>query len=111
MILRNTVIDLLFVLFLILSIAGCREERPNGVLSDDEMEKIIYELYMTDGALGAEGIFNDTVSSEYYNSVFNENGITKERFDSTLKWYSEHLEDFERVTENVSLRIEKERDR
>ena len=93
---------------ILMALSSCGDNRPDYVLSDEAMESLLFDIYMTDGALNAKGEeLNDSVVTEYYNSVFKAHGTTREQFEQSVTWYSSHLEAWEKVTENVAIELEK----
>ena len=99
---------LLGILMLSLALASCGEKRPDNVLDDESMESLLYDLYMTEAAITAKGgEVSDTLATEYFNSVFKAHNVTKEQFEESVRWYSSHLESWEKVTQNVSIELDK----
>ena len=39
--------------------------------------------------------------------MFKAHNVTKEQFEESVRWYSSHLEAWEKVTQNVSIELDK----
>lgn len=95
----------LIILFVLLAIVGCR---PRGVLSNREMRDLLYDLHRTDGALQVIGYnygHNKELSS-YYQSVLDKHGITQAQFDSSLVWYTDNPQIFNKIYPKVISRLQ-----
>lgn len=90
---------------LLLALAGCR---PRGVLSSREMRDVLYDLHRADGALQVAGYnySHDEELSACYKSVLDKHGITQARFDSSLVWYTDNPQIFNKIYPKVVARLE-----
>ena len=75
------------------------------------MEKVLYDLHRADGILQTSGIYyrQDGELNSYYLSVMEKNGITQAQFDSSLVWYTDNPQIFNKIYPRVISRLEKER--
>ena len=97
------------VLFLLTCIVACGPERPGDILSDSQMEEVLYD-YHAAKALGEVVSPSDKYKATlYYLNVFEKHHTTEEKFDSTLSWYSSHPEAFDKVYQKVIKRIQDEK--
>lgn len=88
-----------------LAIVGCR---PRGVLSNHEMRDVLYDLHRMDGALQTIG-YNygrNEETSAYYQSVLDRHGITQAQFDSSLVWFTDNPQIFNKIYPNVIARLQ-----
>ena len=89
---------------------GCR---PHGVLSNREMRDVLYDLHRVDGALQVAG-YSYGHSQEvagYYKNVLDEHGITQAQFDSSLVWYTDNPQIFNKIYPKVIERLEEDYER
>lgn len=95
------------VCFLLIAIAfvGCR---PRTVLSNREMRDVLYDLHRVDGAMQIAGYnygHNQELAS-YYKSVLDKHGITQAQFDSSLVWFTDNPQIFNKIYPKVLERLE-----
>lgn len=102
---KSFVICCLVVSAVLVSLVGCR---PKGVLSNQEMEDLLYELHMTDGVIDQAGMVygHDEEQRAYYAVTMQKLGITQEEFDSSIVWYTHHPQTFNKIYPKVMKRLE-----
>lgn len=91
----------------LLTIGGCR---PRSVLSVREMREVLYDLHRADGAIQVAGYnySHDKELAVCYQSVLDKHGLTQAQFDSSLVWYTDHPQIFNKIYPKVVERLEKE---
>jgi hypothetical protein len=97
------------ILCVLLAMVGCR---PNGVLSNKEMRDVLYDLHRVDGALQTAGYnygHNEEVSA-YYQSVLDNHGVTQAQFDSSLVWFTDNPQIFNKIYPKVVARLQADYD-
>ena len=97
------------ILCVLLAIVGCR---PRGVLSNKEMRNVLYDLHRVDGALQVAG-YNYGHNQElaaYYKTVLDEHGVTQAEFDSSLVWYTDNPQIFNKIYPKVIARLQEDVD-
>lgn len=84
---------------------GCR---PRGVLSNREMRDVLYDLHRADGAIQVAGYnySHDQEVAAYYKNVLDKHGITQVQFDSSLVWYTDNPQIFNKIYPRVIERLE-----
>ena len=84
---------------------GCR---PRGVLSNREMRNVLYDLHRVDGALQVAGYnySHDQELAGYYKNVLDKHGITQAQFDSSLVWYTNNPQIFNKIYPKILERLE-----
>ncbi len=87
---------------------GCHNERPSTVLSQNEMEDVLYDYHL---ALAMAQFSKDSI--DWYTHVYAEAalrkyGITKADLDSSLVWYAEYTRDLYDIYKNVQARMDRE---
>jgi hypothetical protein len=78
--------------------------KPSYVLSEKKMEKVLYDMYIAEAEMTNNySIFtSDSVKKrELLNSVLAKHKISKEKLDTSLVWYSAHLEKFMKINEKI----------
>ncbi len=97
--------QILFLFLLSIVVVGCR---PSGVLSPDEMRDILYELHRADGAIQAAGYnySHDQEVAGYYKNILDKYGITQAEFDSSLVWYTDNPQIFNKIYPQVMERLD-----
>lgn len=95
------------VLLMCVAMMGCR---PRGVLSNREMRDVLYDLHLTDGAIQVAGYIysHDEEVAGYYKNVLDKHGITQAEFDSSLVWYTDNPQIFNKIYPKVIARLEKD---
>ena len=96
---------LLIILCVLLAVVGCR---PRGVLSNREMRDVLYDLHRADGALHVAGYnySHDQELAGYYKNVLDKHGITQAQFDSSLVWFTDNPQIFNKIYPKVLERLE-----
>ncbi|MDE7081580.1 MAG: DUF4296 domain-containing protein [Muribaculaceae bacterium] len=100
----------LSVLWLLL--AGC-DRRPDGVLSDSEMESLMTDMILADAyrQTAAGRAMPDSVSLHLGESVMKAHGVSYAELDSTYAWYARNLDDYYKLYGRVQKRVAARRDR
>ena len=100
----------LIILCVLLVVVGCR---PRGVLSNSEMRDVLYDLHRVDGAIQVAGYnySHDQEVAGYYKNVLDKHGITQAQFDSSLVWYTDNPQIFNKLYPKVLERLEADFDR
>ena len=90
-----------------LCLIGCR---PRGVVSQQKMMDLLYDLHKAEGVLQQAGYSygNDEELNKYYAVVLEQHGVTKAQLDSSLVWYTAHPRRFAYVYPAVVARLEAE---
>ena len=92
----------LLVTLLLVAFTACTP-RPKGVLSQQKMVKVLYELHRADGILQTQGYNygHEEELNRYYGTVLQKQEITQAQFDSSLVWYTAHPKQFARIYPRV----------
>lgn len=92
-------------------LAGGCEKRPEGVLSDAEMEKLLTDMLLADAleqsAPGRE--LPDSVRLSLGESVMKAHGVDYATLDSTYGWYAKNLDLYYKMYARVEKRLDKTR--
>ena len=93
------------MLLVCVAMLGCR---PRGVLSNREMREVLYDLHRADGAIQVAGYnySHDQELAGYYKNVLDKHGITQAEFDSSLVWFTDNPQIFNKIYPKVIERLE-----
>ena len=100
----NPIISVLFSAFLFFACSN----RPSYVLSESKMENVLYDTYLAEAEISANYTIFSSDSArkqELLNSVLKKHNITEAVLDTSLTWYSGHLEKYFRINENIHKRF------
>lgn len=99
----------LFVSLLLLLFSGCQTRRGEGVLSPRVMERVLYDYHMAQSMAMALPRDRRYERELFYQYVFDKNHITKEEFETSIRWYTRYPKDFHQIYVNVRAKAESER--
>ena len=93
------------MLLVCVAMLGCR---PRGILSNREMRDVLYDLHRADGAIQVAGYnySHDQELAGYYKNVLDKHGITQAEFDSSLVWFTDNPQIFNKIYPKVIERLE-----
>lgn len=96
------------ILYLLLAIVfvSC-SMKPLGIIGEEKMENIIYDLTITDAIVDTYGsLISNEERQQLYDDIFDRYGINKEKFARSLDWYAHHPKRIEFVCAKVKERID-----
>lgn len=112
---KGTTILIKYLILILILNTGCFRNNPNElntmssqyIVEKDTLATILCEMALTESALN-QNVQN--YSSTKFDSVYNFNAlishhVSKERFDSTLYYYSKHPNDYKTLYELVLERL------
>lgn len=89
-----------------LSAASCRQER--GIIPEDVMSKIYYDMYMTDEAIKSDNrLRRMTDTLLVYEPIFRRYGYTSEDYTRSVGYYLEHTDIYQEIFERTGQMMEK----
>ena len=102
---KGSGVKIVCVLLVCVAMLGCR---PRGVLSNREMRDVLYDLHRTDGAVQVAGYnySHDQELAGYYKNVLDKHGITQAEFDSSLVWFTDNPQIFNKIYPKVIEMLE-----
>lgn len=89
----------------ILLVASCSPDTSRPIIPEDKMADILEEYYKVQSASLQHPIEKDGVVN-YYGYIFEKYHYTEAEFDSSVTWYTSHMDVFEKVYEVVMERLE-----
>lgn len=99
----------IFTALCIFTLTACTN-KPDNVMSQDEMVNFLTDLHKLDGALAIQAFKTDSIDQSriyYYNALLNKYGITKADFDSSLVWYVDNPKKFSNIYIKVQENLTK----
>lgn len=97
-----------FVITIVL-IFSCNQEfkTPEYVIPQNEMVNIITDIHIIDGLFTVNKVRRKFAkdSIEYYNAVFTNYGYTRSDFDTSVNFYSEKIDEYDKIYEEVLNRL------
>ena len=97
----------LLLLMAILAVS-CGHRRYGEIIPHKKFVNVLVDIHLADGIAvenmsHARGVLLDSAS--LYGSVFSKYGVTRPMFDSTMSFYSEHPDDFQKVYNKVTAKL------
>lgn len=84
---------------------------PSDVMEEEKMAEFLQRAYLLEGFYAVETQFRyDTLQPEMiasFDSLFSEFGITRDEFEQSVDWYSQHSEVYSRVHDTVIARLDR----
>ena len=95
------------LLLAIIALAACR---PHGILTSRKMRSVLYDLHRAEAILQVEGLNygHDEEVAKYYQVVLDKHHVTKAEFDSSLVWYTDHPQLFNKIYPKIMERVKEE---
>ena len=101
----------LLTLMILICLAACKDPdaRPAGVLPQDKMKLVMYDMMRTGEFLSGYVLYKDETvdktgeSMKWYNKVWQMHNITEDQFRQSYKWYREHPSQMEQVMDSVMV--------
>lgn len=89
----------------ILSLYGCKEIAW-GVLSEEQMKNIAYDLILLEASSQIYNIQDTSIYDKLQESVFFKHGVSKEKYQKSLQWYAKYPSKLESIYDIVSVKID-----
>lgn len=97
-----------FVMLFAFLLASCKPGTPAGVLSQSEMENVLYDYHLAQGVAECGDGDVEQNRYKYVQAVFQKHGITEAEFDSSMVWYSANSELLLKIYVRLNERFESE---
>lgn len=85
---------------------GCSDNK-DMVLTEDQLEDILYDYHLTDAMLQRSDISSDKYHL-YFDAILNKHSISRAQFDSSMVYYMKHADKIHTIYENISDRLSNE---
>jgi hypothetical protein len=105
----------LVILFYLFLIIGCKSRNtiPRGIIPNDKMQKIIWDMVRADEYFSTIGYVNDTLLEKrtqrlnMYGQIFQIHKTTKEEFKKSLVFYQTHPALLKTMMDSLNIRQKK----
>jgi hypothetical protein len=102
-----------FLLLVAILALSCTHRRYGDIIPPKKFINVLVDVHLADGIAVenmsiASSQFLDSAS--LYGSVFKKYGVTRTMFDSTMSFYSEHPDDFQKVYNKVTAKLKRMED-
>ena len=92
---------------------SCSHRRYGDIIPPKKFLNVLVDVHLADGIAvenmsHAKGLLLDSAS--LYGSVFKKYGVTRTMFDSTMSYYSEHPDDFQKIYNKVTAKLKRMED-
>lgn len=107
---RLKIIAYFFLIILSGEIILSCTNRPKEVLNRKKMEKLMYDIYVAESMIENDyATFDSPEKKEaLINEVFRKHGITPSQWDTSLSWYSDHVDIYLKMNDSVKSRLKRE---
>ncbi|MCE9474340.1 DUF4296 domain-containing protein [Bacteroides fragilis] len=93
------------ICLLVLIVSACKVKRPDSVISESEMENLLYDYHIAK-AMGENMPGGENYKKALYvEAVFKKYGTTEEVFDSSMVWYTRNTKILSEIYEKVNKRL------
>ena len=86
---------------------SCSSRRYGDIIPPKKFINVLVDVHLADGIAvenmsSGKGLLD---SASLYGSVFNKYNVNRTMFDSTMSYYSEHPDDFQKIYNKVTARL------
>ncbi|MGN0214307.1 MAG: DUF4296 domain-containing protein [Muribaculaceae bacterium] len=101
----------IIVLCIVAALSSC-DKAPRHVIGESDMVDLLVDIHEAEALIDMEPKLygNDSVRKSLKQSVFMKHGVTAEKFDTSMVWYSRNMAVYTEVYERVLRNLEKKRD-
>ena len=94
--------SILTLVLLILALISC-SKTPEHVINEDNMARLMADIHKAEAMIEDESnaSYNDSMKLTLRQSIFMKHNVTQAQFDTSLIWYSHHLDIYEKVYDDV----------
>ncbi len=94
--------------FLIICLTACAPSRPSGILSQDEMEDVLYDMHIAQALYESrEGRTSDADIIAIRASVLDKHGVSKADWDSSFNYYCRNANELYVIYKNISDKLDR----
>lgn len=93
-----------------LLLAGCSDDRPEDILSEDKMLDVMTDLQIAEAYDRSGSVPLDLQGSSTGKlglAVLRQHGVTEEEMDSTLAWYGRNMDEYAKLYKKIDERLAK----
>ncbi|MBN1252902.1 MAG: DUF4296 domain-containing protein [Bacteroidales bacterium] len=99
------------IISILLILSSCSNKETDENISKEKFILVLADLHKSNAILSDFGLYDSKLkdrNASYYNYVFKKYNITRAQFDNTVKYYSENLDDYVIIYDQVIKNYEKE---
>ena len=98
----------LFFLILTTMVFSC-QNRPSEVMPRKKMENVMYDMYIAESIIDHDYKNFDLPEKKeaLINQVFDKHNISEARWDTSLSWYSDNIDQYLQINDSVKSRLER----
>lgn len=101
----------LFPVAICVLLCGCHGDAlPKGVMDHEQMVGLLTEAYVLESLYAVENEFDytalDTAAMEGYEELLSRRGLTRELVDSSMAYYTKHLDEYASIHDEVVARLD-----
>ena len=99
-----------YLFFLILTMLGFScQNRPSEVMPRKKMENVMYDMYIAESIIDHDYKNFDLPEKKeaLINQVFDKHNISEARWDTSLSWYSDNIDQYLQINDSVKSRLER----
>jgi hypothetical protein len=98
-------------LLLLVLLAACStvEAPPADLLDRTVFKRLLLRSHLVEARISQERVIEhrpDSRSEAYYAELFKDEGVTREQFDRTFRWYADHPADMRTLYEEVLTELD-----
>ena len=95
--------QIILLLCAIVFLGACR---PKGILTSRQMRSVLYDLHRAEAIIQVSNLAfgHDEEVAKYYQVVLDKHGISQAEFDSSLVWYTNHPQLFNKIYPKILMR-------
>lgn len=90
----------------LLSLAACSPDPSRPVIPEDKMADILVDQYLVQSAAVQRPVQKPELVNFYYAHILEKYHYTEAEFDSSVAWYTAHMDVYEGVYEKVMKRLQ-----
>lgn len=99
---------LFFLITLLTMVFSCKN-RPSEVMSRKKMEDVMYDMYIAESIIdhNYQKFINPEKKEALINQVFQKHKISEARWDTSLSWYSDNIDQYLQINDSVKSRLQR----
>lgn len=91
------------MLCILLVLASCKVRTPKGIISHDEMERLLYDYHEAQAMAEGKGAGKVEVYTE---AVLMKYGVTRDEFNASMRYYSRHSDELYDIYDRLGKRFQ-----
>lgn len=97
----------LISLVAVLGIVACESQKPSYVLSNGDMEDVLYDIHRAHFSFERENDSRENGAQQYalFQNVLKKHDVTQAEWDSSIVYYCRHTDELEKIYLNINDRL------